>query len=605
MKRLEDGTLDVQHIHKLFQKSIDKTAEWREEAERALEFVAGEQYLKGERVELDLGPDGELKIPVTFNRTEIYVNAVCGLEVLNREEVKYIPRKAGSVGVTDVITDAARYFNDEADTEVAHSESFRELVATGMGWSEVYMTYDDNPDGELDVIQKSPLRMFWDWTATQRNLADSKWRLNVEPMLIEKFDERWPGKRETMERSNAFQLPNWGMWGEHRADQAWKYEHHSQREDDDGDAVIWVVQLQFWESEHYYRIATREGVTDITVEQYNSMPPEAKESLRAVKSKRKRHKKAFIAGNTVLDEMDNEVDGFTLLCMTGKYERKKNTWYGLTRGLFDPQIWLNKLFSTILYILATNAKGGLLAEEDAFSNIHKAQEDWSKPDRIIFVNPGGLQKIKERGQAQYPQGMDRLMQVTLQMFSDVTGANLELLGLAEKVQPGILEHQRKQAGMTILSWAFDSLRSYRKQYGRIMAKYIQDHLSDGRLVKIVTEGGEKFIPLVRDELTQEYDVIVSSSPRSENERERVFAIISQLIPQLMQMGIPIPSEVLDYTPLPVGLVEAWKNQIAEQGENPEADRMKDLAQRKVETEIGETASKTVLNIAKSDSERRK
>ncbi|NIV38716.1 MAG: hypothetical protein GWN58_57650, partial [Anaerolineae bacterium] len=53
--------------------------------------------------------------------------------------------------------------------------------------------------------------------------------------------------------------------------------------------------------------------------------------------------------------------------------------------------------------------------------------------------------------------------------TDVSGANLELLGMADKVQAGVLEAQRKQAGMTILSWAFDSLRAYRRAHGRVLA----------------------------------------------------------------------------------------------------------------------------------------
>src|SRR6185312_14295444 len=103
---------------------------------------------------------------------------------------------------------------------------------------------------------------------------------------------------------------------------------------------------------------------------------------------------------------------------------------------------------------------------------------------------------------------------------DTTGINLELLGLVEKEQPGILEHQRKQAGMTVLAGLFDALRRYRKDQGRLLLWYIQSFLSDGRLVRIGGQEQARYVPLVRQPGLVEYDVIVDDTPNSPNLKER-------------------------------------------------------------------------------------
>jgi hypothetical protein len=249
-------------------------------------------------------------------------------------------------------------------------------------------------------------------------------------------------------------------------------------------------------------------------------------------------------------------EGFTYHAITGKRDRNKRSWYGLGRAMRDSQNWTNKFFSTILYCLMTGAKGGIMAEEGAFKDARKAESEWSNPNSITWMKAGALsgEKVQPKPVAQYPQGLDKLMDFTLNSLPQTTGVNLELLGLADRDQSGVLEKQRKQSAMSIIAWAFDAMRRYYRSMGRQMARYVCDYMPEGMLVKINGADSAQYAPLLKDKLAMSFDVIVDEAPTSTNMKERVWAVIETLVPQLLQAGLPIPKEVLEYSPLPADLV---------------------------------------------------
>jgi hypothetical protein len=190
-----------------------------------------------------------------------------------------------------------------------------------------------------------------------------------------------------------------------------------------------------------------------------------------------------------------------------------------------------------------------------------------------------------------------LMQFAIVSLRDVTGVNVETLGTADRNQPGVLEHQRKQSAMTILAPLFDSLRRYRKAAGRLTLYFIQEYLSDGRLIRIVGDSDAEYVPLTKKEGFVEYDVVVDQAPTAPNQKEAAFASIIQVLPALQKMGVPIPPEVLDYVPgLPAKLAQAWKKLLTK-GPNPEEMIRKLLEGLQALAEIEKTGTESEKNRA--------
>jgi hypothetical protein len=286
---------------------------------------------------------------------------------------------------------------------------------------------------------------------------------------------------------------------------------------------------------------------------------------QAVKQRTRRYWRALL-GAKLIDRWEGPArGGFTWKFMTGDRDRNKGSWYGIVRAMLDPQRWANKWMSQSLHILNTGAKGGILAELDAFDDPAEAEDNWADPSAIVWVQPGAIsgQKIQPRPPNPMPQGLPDLLQLAISSIRDCTGINLELLGMVEKEQPGILEHMRKQAGMTVLAGLFDSLRRYRKEQGRLMLWYITTFLSDGRLIRIGGPQNAQYIPLIRQPNTVEYDVIVDDTPTSPNLKEQAWGVLMQMMPFLQKMDVPpqIYLELLKYSPLP-DTVTAKIEQIA-------------------------------------------
>ena len=111
------------------------------------------------------------------------------------------------------------------------------------------------------------------------------------------------------------------------------------------------------------------------------------------------------------------------------------------------------------------------------------------------------------------------------------------------------------------------------------------------------------MPLLRDELVMDYDVVADEAPHSTNMKERVWAILTEMLPTLMKAGVPVPPEVITYAPIPEDLAMAWEKLLQPDPQQQQAQQLQaQLESDAKAAETEETRSKTVLNMAKARSE---
>ena len=570
----QQGTPEFIKFQNWFKEADQHSHDWRKQAREDYAYVAGDQWSQEDAAYLKL-----LNRPlITFNRIDPVIDSVSGLEVNNRQEVAYFPRHVGDAMTDELLTGAAKWCRDECNAEDEESDAFRDQIICGMGWTETRLDYDEDPEGKLLVLRVDPMEMFWDGSANKKNLSDARYIMRVRDLPISVVQDMFPDAEESdLHASWAMDTGSTADLA-HDAQQAPFYRNDQSDIIDKNRVLCRIVEIQWWEHEPVRLIVdpVSNEKTTLTESEYKKLAKRFEAFGMTLdegaKQKRKKYFKAWL-GRITLKKIDGpENGGFTIKSMTGKRDRNKGTWYGLVRGMLDPQKWANKWLSQVMHIINTNAKGGIMAEADAFENPQEAIDQWASPDSVTLMKKGAISgnKIKEKPQAQWPQGIAELMTFAISSIRDSSGVNLELLGQADRDQPGILEHQRKQSAMTILASLFDSLRRYRKEQGKLLLYYITNFISDGRLIRIGGPQEAKYIPLIRQPDTVKYDVIVDDTPSSVNLKEQAWAALTQMMPVFTKLPIPLKvwMSVIKYSPLPASLAGEIMTALEEEASKP-------------------------------------
>ena len=172
----------------------------------------------------------------------------------------------------------------------------------------------------------------------------------------------------------------------HHASEAWKYEHDPFNVQESENVAI--IQYEEYTVIDQVQVTTQYGTREFTPAQWRKMKQVLESNgvpYQAKRMKGRQYAQVFVVGNQVAEaRVSPYQEGFTFQFLTGKRDRNKNQWFGIGRMIRDPQLWTNKLFSTILHALASGSKGGLMAEESAFADPQKAEEEYASPDSITW-----------------------------------------------------------------------------------------------------------------------------------------------------------------------------------------------------------------------------
>lgn len=593
-------------LKRWFTEDHDTQSAWRRKAREDFAFTAGEQLSEDDKARLR-----EMNRPIiVMNRIEPVIDSVAGSEVANRQEVRFIPRSQGDVQVNEVLTAAAKWFRDQCDAEDEESDAFRDTIICGMGWTETRLDYEDEPEGAPRIERCDPLQMVWDSAATKRNLADMRRVFHIRRDIpIAEARALCPGDQFEDADYNASWVDVDTEIEPHHVDNRF-YDKDERSAGGGQDHCVTMVRAQWWERVPVYLVldpTNPDNILTLDKQAFDDLAAKAKLAgveLSHTRQTRKIYKQAFL-GNVLLEIGEAPCrDHFSFKCITGKRDRNANSWYGLVRAMKDPQRWANKWMSQTMHIMNTSAKGGILAERGFFENDADAEATWARQDAITWARQGALSgqspKYAQKPQSEFPSSSFQLMQFAISSIRDVSGVNVEILGMqAGASQAASLDMQRKQSAMTILQPLFDSLRRYRKEQGRLLLYLIENYLSDGRLIRIVGQEQEQYVPLIRQPGNASYDVIVDEAPTSPNQKEATWSMLQQLLPVIGTMLPPATwLALLKYSPLPSSAQKDISDSITQsQQAQPPQQPQPDPAIELIKAQLQQTTLKTQSDIA--------
>lgn len=568
-----------------FRESQSYLSEWRKRAVESYDFVAGRQWPADEMADLQ-----EQNRPVvTFNRILPYLNAVLGMEIANRLETRVLPREPTEQDTiqAEFGTALIKWIRDQAAADDEDHDAFADCVTTGLGCTERHVYLDQDGETVIDIDRVSPFEVGYDPAASKKNLSDARYVWRYRDLSRDEFRSYFPDADLPAKGNDWLGSDYTGE--SYRSSPHESYEGSGQPERPH--RGIRVLEYQWYELRHYRRYPRTDTID------YDNTPVEHDEDdferdketldaygVSAPRLNRRVYKRAFVSSEHVVLVEDSPCQsGWTYDFLTGWRDGATGYFFGLVESMKDPARWANKFFSQNLEMLQTAGGGGVMYEEGTFVNVNDVEEDWSS-NRHIAVRPGRLGSVKAKREVQFPPQIGEMLNFAVRSIEEVTGISKEMLGMVPREQSGVVETSRKRAAYAMLSPLMDSIRRYHRIQGKALLEMANRYIEPGRWIRIGSEFGPegyaRFQPLAL-----KYDLIVDEAPTSPNVKETVWVQLTQMLPMLVSAGVPMPPDLLDYTPLPAPLVMKWKKYIEEQSQpGPEAQ----IAQRKEMAGIAKT-----------------
>lgn len=524
----------------------------------------------------------------TINKLSPVIDAISGFEIQNRSEVNYVPRLPSDteVGFNDMLNDAVNYIENESQAGFQNSIAFKDMLICGVGVTDTIISYDNNPDGEVEVERVFPYMVLWDVAARGKNLLDANWVIRAKVVDKDTMDGYIKDATDQEEADATFGAAvdarfldffntvmiakSLGIIYEYQ----WREKVPFYRVENpligfegfpEDPYVQQVLMLARTLKEEYEIDVTQDRIFSIDKKDYKLLK-EAFEALglpfKATKQKKFQYNRAIIVGNRLIEKEENfSQSGFSLKFMTGKFSEVRQCYYGVVRAAKEAQRMLNQAVSDYEGFLRTVPKGGVEIEADAVPNMEAFVQTYTKAREVTIYNPGGLAKARPKMAPQVPSGLLDMINFATSSIMETTGVTQDFMGVTDSgLMTATLNRQLVRQGLTVLSAYFDAKRFYMIAQGKLFIDCVRIMVdnSEGRLIRVMDQGEAKYMPLLKNGIAAQYDVVVEDVPQTPSERQDTFDKLLQMAGLLANKANPI-----DIMPMVVQYSPLKENQIKE------------------------------------------
>ena len=601
----------VESLRRRMAENLELTNEWR------MNEVM-ENYLVMQNIQWTMDQVRRMQAdgiePQTLNVLAPVINSIAGFEVQNRFDVKYVPRLLDDEQehYTDILNSTVAYIKQNANADIETSYAFKDMLTCGLGATDAYMSYDNNPNGEIVVERVFPGFIFYDITARAKNLTDSAYVVRIKIVPKDTFKEDYgleygadifPSDLDP----NVIQYFNNTLMSK---DLATIYEYQ------------WRDKEKFWRIRNPFMQIKWDELDDETFEFYQGLAEGLAETYEfdvqrdpvfsvfdssVVSALRKifkqypmnfklevkeqthyKYYRAMVTGDRVLEKSENfSQTGFSMKFMTGEYSELRQYYFGLVSSAKIPQRLLNQVFTDFVAYLATIPKGGVEIEASAVPNLQDFVQNYTKARYVTIYSEGALSegRVRPKLAAPFPQGIMEMIQQTKDLIMQTCGVTPEFMGMmSTKEMTASLNRQIIRQVMTTLAPYFDAKRTYDHHQARLYidtVRILADNI-EGTLIRNVTgEGDAKYFKLLKSNIAAEYDIVVEDVPETQNERQET---LEKLL-MAMQMFGPAGQALIPaiITKLPIDLDA--KKEVQELMKPPEAPQPDPVAQALLEAEV--------------------
>lgn len=608
----------VESLRRRMAENLQLTNEWRmnELMENYMMFSDLQYTVEMARTLQADGVD-----PQTINRLSPVINSIAGFEVQNRFDVKYLPRLGNQMqeGYSDVLNDTVKYIEENANSDIQISYAFKDMLICGLGAVDSYLSYDNNPDGEIVVERVFPGFVFYDITARAKNLTDAGYVIRIKIVPKDTFKEDFgleygkdvfPSDLDP----NVIQYFNNTLMSKDLAtiyEYQWRDKEKFYRVKNPFLNIQWQsldqVTTEFFLglaaglSEEYEFDALTDPVFSIfsrsKLSQLKKIFKEIGHELEYTHQTRFKYYRALVTGDRVLEKSENfSQTGFSIKFMSGEYNELKQYYYGLVTAAKVPQRMLNQAVTDFMTYLSTIPKGGVEIEADAVNNLSDFVQTYTKARYVTVYESGALSegKVRPKVAQPMPQGIIEMIQYTDNQIMQLCGVTPEFMGaMTSKELTATLQRQLVKQVMTTLAPYFDAKRTFLQQQGKLYIDCVRilAENAEGRLIRNITGSqNAQYFPLLLSDIAAEYDVVVDQVPETNSERMEMFRNLLEFQQVVAPYGINLMPIIIEKAPVDMDT----KNQMKELIAPPPPQEPDPLNTALLETEVRRRAAEANL-----------
>ena len=465
---------------------MEKT--FREQALVNIKYFTGEDQgwdEDGSRAKLEK----EGRPSLTLNRTHPIIRLICGARPKLR--VTYVPAEQGKEDTASILASCKEYVDDYNKWQYQEDDLLLKALIVRRGIISIMPDYERDPRGEIKLSLENPANVYLDPDSEERDRTDMQRMILIKHVTIAEAKRMFPKKKADIDRL-AQQV-------ESNAPSTIARDISSVDGYVDDSPADYYQPTSKKISLIYYWYKTYENATKIidlaTGQVTDSKLPaeEAKKKLADIKGADRfrvierqftrvrwlvfAHDIEFERGITPWERKDGQR---TLLSDNLPFvvEELSRIVFGLQQFvvdfmtmLRDPAKYHNKLASSILHIINTQARGGYDYQKGALSDEQKKhlEQEGSKPGHNQEWD--NLANMKPRSPSAAPTAEMALAQTMSRELLDISGVEslVSTQSLGKNASGYAIETKQRQGG-NIISWIYEAHSFFMHQ----LADYVRD-----------------------------------------------------------------------------------------------------------------------------------
>ncbi|MGQ5522927.1 portal protein [Chitinimonas sp. PSY-7] len=480
------------------------------------------------------------QLPAVYNKIATSVNWVLGTERRTRVDWKILPRNSDGAKAAERKTQYLKYIADVNKAGFERSQAFADAVKGGIGWVED--GGQNNADGEPLYSRYVPWReMLPDSAAKRHDMGDARYLIRQKWLDVDVAEQLNPSRtwvvHNAIRDSDALGSSSW--FTDDFPDQ-------DEEQGKLGDGVYARQRVRVFEV--WYRVLSK--VKKVFGGEFHGKEYDPNDAVMCAavdgelchiaEQQQMQMRVAVFTSAGLLYEGRSPYkhDRFPYTAFIAYRRDRDNTFYGLVRGVRDPQDAFNKRMSKALYVLSTNK---VVMEKGAVNNIERLRDEMARPDGIIELEDGNL-RFDLNVDRDLAAAHLKLAEIDARMVQDISGITDENLGRNSNARSGRAIEARQDQGGVATSELFDNFRLAMQLQGEIQLSLIEQFAPQNKQIRITNaKGGFEFQSI--NDGRSENDIVGTKADFVVSEQDYQATIRQAQVQMLFELAAKLPPDI--------------------------------------------------------------